>query len=77
MIKTIIDFRSNQPPLKYNYLGNFMLTNMLGHIWLDGRECPWTKTDVKIHLHSTDSSGTAGVNDLETITEQDGQKVEF
>lgn len=43
-------WESNQPPFRRpSYLNNFMLLNMLGHLWLDGKECPWPKTDFRVY----------------------------
>ncbi len=32
---TILDYRTNQPPLKWLYINSFMIYNMLGHIYLN------------------------------------------
>jgi hypothetical protein len=48
---TIYDYRPQQSPLRHkSYLSNFMLLNMLGVLWLDGKSIDWpvlTKFEAK------------------------------
>ncbi len=42
-----IGHRTAKSPFhRKSYLGNFMLINMLGHLWLDGKEIPWPEHTV-------------------------------
>lgn len=43
---SVLDFRPRKFPCRTMYLANFMLYNMLGHLWLDGKECPWPTLSV-------------------------------
>lgn len=73
-VNTVYSWRPKRPPLKHTVLGNFMLTNMLGHLWLNDRECPWPLTDFKIKLAGTSGSVTMSAIDLNNITVSNGEE---